>query len=63
MYNVQYLFTSPFGSFMVDCEVLKKLEDGKFLIKFYDTVLEDNVEKIVNIELLKFPQFADFGNL
>lgn len=59
MPTVQYLHVSMGGSYYVDCEVLEKLDNDQFKIKFYDDFAEEDTVKIVERDRLEFPKFSD----
>ena len=59
MPSVRYLDTSMWGSYYIDCEVLEKIDDDTFKIKFYDDVVDEYETKIVNRDRLEFPKFNE----
>jgi hypothetical protein len=60
MPTVRYLDTSMYGSYFVDCEVLRKIDDDTFEIKFYDDVVDEYETKVVNRDRLEFPKFSEY---
>ena len=61
MPSVQYLDTSMYGSYWIDCEVLNKLDEDTFEIKFFDAILEEYETKVVERDRLQFPKFSDYA--
>ena len=61
MPTVKYLDASMYGSYFVDCEVLRKIDDNTFEIKFYDDVVDDYETKVVNRDRLEFPKFNEYA--
>jgi hypothetical protein len=61
MPSVRYLDTSMYGSYWIDCEVLEKVSDDQYKVKFYDDVIKDYEIKVVSSDRLKFPKFNDYA--
>ena len=61
MPTVRYLDTSMYGSYYVECEVLEKIDDDTFKIKFYDDVIDEYETKVVQRDRLEFPKFNDYA--
>ena len=61
MPTVRYLDTSMYGSYFVDCEVLRKIDEDTFEIKFYDDVIDEYEIKVVNRDRLEFPKFNEYA--
>jgi hypothetical protein len=61
MPTVRYLDTSMYGSYYVECEVLEKIDDDTFKIKFYDDIIDEYETKVVNRDRLKFPEFNEYA--
>jgi hypothetical protein len=59
MPSIQYQDTSMYGSYWVDCEVLEKIDDNTFKIKFWDDVVDEYEIKVVERERLQFPKFNE----
>ena len=62
MPTIRYLDTSMYGSYFVDCEVLEKIDEDTFKIKFYDDNIDEYEIKIVERDRLKFPKFSDYAS-
>lgn len=62
MPSVQFAHGTAFGTYYVDCEVIKK-ENDVFLIRFFDEILGDHAERWVERNSLYFPKFSDYGAL
>ena len=60
MPSIQYAHGTAFGTYYVECEVIKK-ENDSFLIKFFDDVVGDVVERWVDRTSLYFPKFYEYG--
>ena len=58
---VKYLDTSMYGSYFVNCEVLRKIDDNTFEIKFYDSGVCEYETKIVDRSRLDFPKFNEYA--
>ena len=50
-----------YGSYFVDCEVLEKIDENTFKIKFYDDVIDEYETKVVERDRLEFPKFSDYA--
>ena len=61
MPTVRYLDTSMYGSYFVDCEVLRKIDEDTFEIKFYDDVIDEYETKVVDRDRLEFPKFNEYA--
>ena len=61
MPKIKYLDTSMWGSYFVDCEVLEKIDDDTFKIKFWDDEVEEFEIKIVERDRLEFPKFNEYA--
>ena len=61
MPSVRYLDTSMCGSYWIDCEVLEKVSDTQFKVKFYDNVVKEYEVKVVSRDRLQFPKFNDYA--
>ena len=61
MPSVRYLDTSMYGSYWIDCEVLEKVTEDTFKIKFFDDVIDEYEIKIVERDRLEFPKFNDYA--
>jgi hypothetical protein len=59
MPSVRYLHCSSEGSYYIDCEVLEKVDEDHFRIKYEDLITEEVEEEIVSREYLQFPKFSD----
>jgi hypothetical protein len=57
---VQYLDTSMYGSYYVNCEVLEKIDENTFKIRFYDDEVKEYETKIVERDRLQFPKFNEY---
>ena len=57
---IQYLDTSMWGSYYVDCEVLEKIDENTFKIRFYDNEVKEYETKIVERDRLQFPKFNEY---
>jgi hypothetical protein len=60
MPTVRYLDTSMYGSYYVECEILEKIDEDTFKIKFYDDVIDEYETKVVDRDRLEFPKFNDY---
>jgi hypothetical protein len=60
MPKIRYLDTSMYGSYFVDCEVLEKIDEDTFKIKFYDDVIDEYETKVVERDRLEFPKFNEY---
>jgi hypothetical protein len=58
---VQYLDTSMYGSYYVNCEVLEKIDEDTFKIRFYDDEVKEYETKIVERDRLQFPKFNEYA--
>lgn len=61
MPSVRYLDTSMYGSYWIDCEVLEKVSDDQYKVKFYDNVIEEYEVKVVTSDRLQFPKFNEYA--
>jgi hypothetical protein len=61
MPTIRYLDTSMYGSYFVDCEVLEKIDEDTFKIKFFDDVIDEYEIKVVDRDRLEFPKFSDYA--
>ena len=61
MPSVRYLDTRMYGSYWIDCEVLEKVNEDQYKVKFYDDVIEDYEIKVVSSDRLQFPKFSDYA--
>ena len=59
MVSVKYLHCSMWGSYHVDCEILEKVSEDTYKIKYYDRVLEDHEIEIVPEDRLIFPKHSE----
>lgn len=62
MPSVQYAHGTAFGTYYVDCEIIKS-ENDMFLIDFYDEMIDDRNQRWVKRNQLQFPKFSDYGTL
>ena len=60
MPTVRYLDTSMYGSYFVDCEVLRKIDEDTFEITFWDDVVDEYETKVVTRDRLEFPKFNEY---
>lgn len=59
MIQVEYLYTSMYGSYYLPCEILKVDENGNYTILYFDPVLEENVkQENVSVDRLILPTFV-----
>jgi hypothetical protein len=58
---VQYLDTSMYGSYYVNCEVLEKIDEDTFKIRFYDDEVKEYETKVVERDRLQFPKFNEYA--
>lgn len=49
----EYLESGMGGSYWIDCHVIRKLDNGKYLIKYYDTYIEEYVEQFVEADRVR----------
>ena len=59
MESVQYLHCSFAGSYYVDCEVLEKINEDEFKVRYCDPIIDEIVERTTSRSRLKFPDFQD----
>ena len=62
MPTIRYLDTSMYGSYFVDCEILEKIDEDTFKIKFFDDVIKEYETKVVDRDRLEFPKFSDYAS-
>jgi hypothetical protein len=60
MPSVRYLHCSSEGSYYIDCEIVEKISEDRFRIRYEDLVTEEIEEEVVDREYLKFPRFSDY---
>jgi hypothetical protein len=60
MPKIQYQDTSMYGTYWVDCEVLRKIDEDTFEIKFFDNVVDEFETKVVQRDCLQFPKFNEY---
>ncbi len=60
MPSIRYLDTSMYGSYYIECEVLEKIDEDTFKIKFWDDEIEEYEIKIVKRDRLEFPKFNEY---
>lgn len=60
MPTVKYLDTSMYGSYYVECDVLDKIDEDTFKIKFFDSDVNEWETKVVSREDLEFPKFNEY---
>jgi hypothetical protein len=60
MPTVRYLHCSSQGSYYIDCEVLEKIDEDHFRIRYECLVTEEVEEEVVNREYLEFPKFNEY---
>jgi hypothetical protein len=60
MPSVRYLHCSSEGSYYIDCEILEKISEDRFRIRYEDLVTEEIEEEVVDREYLEFPRFSDY---
>ena len=60
MPKIQYQDTSMYGTYWVDCEVLRKIDEDTFEIKFFDDEIKEDEIKIVKRDSLQFPRFNEY---
>jgi len=51
-----------YGSYFVDCEILEKIDEDTFKIKFYDDNIDEYEIKVVERDRLEFPKFSDYAS-
>lgn len=59
MPSIKYLHCSFMGSYDVDCEILEKISNKMYKIKYYDPVEEEEMVKVVEESRLLFPKHSD----
>jgi hypothetical protein len=57
---IQYLDTSMWGSYYVECEVLEKIDENTFKIQFYDDEVNEYDVRVVERDRLLFPKFNEY---
>jgi hypothetical protein len=60
MPSVRYLHCSSEGSYYIDCEIVEKISEDRFRIRYEDLVTEEIEEEVVDREYLEFPRFSDY---
>jgi hypothetical protein len=60
MPEVKYLDCSSMGSYMVSCEVLEKIDDDHYRIRYTDIVTDKVEEEVVARDRLEFPRFNEY---
>jgi len=60
MPKIQYQDTSMYGTYWVDCEVLQKIDEDTFEIKFFDDFANEYETKVVERDRLQFPKFNEY---
>jgi hypothetical protein len=60
MTTVKYLHCSSEGSYYIPCEVLEKIDENHFRIKYEDLVTDEVEEEVVTREYLEFPKFNEY---
>lgn len=61
MPTVRYLDCSSMGSYYVDCEVLEKISEDTFKIRYKDFVTDEEEIEIVERDRLEFPKFNEYA--
>jgi len=60
MPKIQYQDTSMYGTHWVNCEVLRKINEDTFEIKFFDDFANEYETKVVERDRLQFPKFNEY---
>lgn len=60
MPTVRYLDSSSMGSYYVDCEVLEKISEDRFKIRYTDIVTDEVEVEVVDRDRLEFPKFNEY---
>jgi hypothetical protein len=60
MPKIQYQDTSMYGTYWVDCEVLRKIDEDTFEITFFDDEIKEHETKVVKRDSLQFPKFNEY---
>jgi len=56
---IQYLHSSMYGTYYIECEIIQRMDENTYLIKYTDPYFDDIIVKEVNKKTLKFPDFGD----
>lgn len=59
MKKIQYIHGSMWGTYLVDCDVISKISDNLYTIKFKDDYTNSENVRTVKVDELVFPSFAD----
>ena len=60
MPTVQYLHCSSEGSYYIPCEVLEKVDEDHYRIRYEDLDTDEVEEEVVDKEYLEFPKFNEY---
>jgi hypothetical protein len=60
MPSVRYLHCSSEGSYYINCEVVEKIDEDHFRIRYEDLITEEIEEEVVGREHLEFPKFNEY---
>lgn len=56
---VEFLHTSAYGTYWIECDVVSKVDDDHYTIAYIDPVIEERLIQTVSDDRLKFPLFVD----
>jgi len=60
MPSVKYLHCSSEGSYYINCEIVEKIDENHFRIRYEDLVTDEVEEEVVSREYLEFPKFNEY---
>jgi len=60
MPSVRYLHCSSEGSYYIDCEILEKIDEDHYRIRYEDLCTDDIEEEVVTRDYLEFPKFNEY---
>lgn len=60
MPSVKYLHCSSQGSYYINCDVIEKIDEDHFRIRYESMIGEDIEEEVVTREYLEFPKFNEY---
>lgn len=55
----QYIHSSMCGTFLVECEIIKQVNEWRFLISFDDPYTDENTVREVDKRDIIFPSFSE----
>ena len=60
MPTIRYMHCSSQGSYFIPCEVIAKIDEDHFRIRYEDLVTNEIEEETVTREYLEFPKFNEY---